>query len=54
MSEECDDVLWKVAMVECRICGHRHISVYPDNIKEEENQECTNCHNMTAEPIEYE
>lgn len=44
---------WLVATVECRVCSHRHISVYPASILEEDNQECPNCHAMSCEPVEY-
>lgn len=46
---------WLVAWVVCRMCKHRHVSVYPAAIMEsiEDNQECPKCHNMTCEPVEY-
>lgn len=41
--------------VECRLCGHRHVSVWPEKmVGGEENQECPNCGNMTCAPVEDE
>ena len=42
-----------VAVVACRLCGDRHVSVYPADIAEEENMECPTCGHMTCEPKEY-
>ena len=46
------DVHWAAEMVECRMCGHIHASVYPSNILVEDCQECPNCGHMTCEPKE--
>lgn len=43
---------WKTITVLCRICKHRHVSVYPADIVDEEHQECPDCHNMTCGPEE--
>lgn len=46
------EVGWLVALCKCRVCGKEHVSVYPEDIWEEENQECPTCHAMAAEPME--
>ena len=40
---------WLASTMKCRVCSHRHISVYPENIFEEDNQECPKCHARAAE-----
>lgn len=44
---------WMAAICVCRVCSHRHVSVYPADITEEDNQECPRCHAMAAEPTEW-
>lgn len=44
---------WIVAWVKCRMCGHEHVSVYPDDIIDNCMQECPECHHMTCEPTSY-
>lgn len=46
------DGQWKTARVRCRLCGHEHVAVYELPNLHEDGQECTNCNNMTCEPIE--
>ena len=43
---------WCCAAVECRMCGGRHVSVYPADIVDECSQECPDCGHMTCEPTE--
>jgi hypothetical protein len=45
---------WWSGMVECRICGHRHVAVCPISGRSENpyNGECSRCHNMTCDPVE--
>lgn len=43
---------WCTGMLECRMCGDRHVSVWPEEIMDEDCQECPNCGHMTCEPIE--
>jgi rubrerythrin len=42
---------WVAAQTICRVCGHEHVSVYPEGT-EEDATECPNCGNMTCEPEE--
>jgi hypothetical protein len=53
VDEVPEGTLWKTAWVVCRICGHRHVSVYPlvDELDECALQ-CPNCEHMTCEPDE--
>lgn len=44
---------WLAAMCECRVCSKRHVSVYPTDIREEENQECPRCKAPACEPVFY-
>lgn len=49
-----DDVKdWDLAILECRICGYRHLVVVPFEM-DNENNECINCGNMTADVLEEE
>jgi hypothetical protein len=48
--KSADGGLWTFSWVICRLCGHRHMAVYPCDIIEEENQECPRCRHMTCEP----
>ena len=43
---------WKMSVVKCRLCGHEHVSVYPENIDNENEQECWKCGKMTAAPVD--
>lgn len=50
--EDEDDVDdWQVAVLECRICGQRQVSVLPTG-GVLEDCECPKCKNMTADVIE--
>ena len=42
---------WQVAIFECRICNHKFTVVYPVGGCNED-VECSNCGNMTADIIE--
>jgi len=42
---------WRAAWCACRVCGHRHVAVYPAAIEDEDNQECPACLSMAAEPL---
>lgn len=44
---------WLVATVECRVCSDKHVSVYPADIAEEDNQECARCRSMSCEPTAW-
>lgn len=45
---------WKTALCECRICGNKHVAVYPWPVTDEMNLECPNCGYMTCQPVEEE
>lgn len=47
-----EDKPHKTGLVECRICGGRHISVWPVDIIDEDMQECLYCGHMTCGPVE--
>ena len=49
MKEEEYD--WEAAVVECRVCSHRHVSVHPV-VAPRENLECSRCHAMSCEVVE--
>jgi len=44
------DAGWTYGWCVCRLCGHRHMSVWPLAILDEDCQECPKCGHMTAEP----
>jgi len=46
--------MWCVALVKCLICNYEHVSVYPEEIEDEDSQECPNCGQMACEPKEEE
>jgi len=48
------DDAWCMAKVKCAVCNYEHISVYPEAIEDEDNQECPNCGMMACEIIEAE
>ena len=41
---------WKTVTVKCRICGHEHVAVYPEDVLDEECIECHKCGHMTCGP----
>jgi len=45
---------WCAAWVRCRLCGHEHASIYPEDIVDECRQECLNCGHMACEPVAKE
>lgn len=48
------DGRWRHGWVVCRICGHRHMSVWPMDIVDECAQECSRCGHLACEPEECE
>ena len=40
-----------VNRLRCRVCNYEHIAVYPENIQDEDNQECPKCRAMACEPM---
>lgn len=43
---------WFVAKTECRVCGDRDVSVFPDGA-DPDALECGRCHAMSSEAVEY-
>ena len=51
IEDEYDVRNWDVAILECRICGYKHLAVVPSEMDDDDN-ECQNCGNMTADVVE--
>lgn len=51
MEKEEHIIDWDVCVLECRICGSRQTGIVPREMANE-NNECVNCGNMTADVIE--
>jgi len=51
---ECCGYVWWTGMVECRICGDRHVTVMPikKGTDPPDNQPCPKCKHPTCEPVE--
>lgn len=43
---------WYVAKTECRVCGNKDVSVFPEGT-DADAMECARCHAMSAEAVEY-
>lgn len=41
---------WDVAIMDCGICGHREVAVFPHGV-DEDSFECEACHNMASRPV---
>ena len=44
--------MWCTGTLECRMCGHQQVSVWPAEVLDEDAMECSNCGHMTCEPVE--
>ncbi len=44
--------MWCTGKVECNVCGKEHISVWPDDIDDEDSMECPYCGREACRPVE--
>jgi hypothetical protein len=46
-----DGTKWRAADLECRVCGHRHVGVWPTSAVDDADLECSRCGEMACEPV---